>query len=880
MIVITDKELGITVAAAIEEAISDVRSLIEIINEIPDTITASVEVSGVEELSDSAEQAGINLQEINEAASFANSGISDIDPSSIEEVTTTTEEADIALQALQEAAAHAGTDIANIDPSALKETAESAEQASGSMEGMVGVAGLVEGAFAAIVGVGIAEFFDQIANSAGNLGDSWLRLSVAIGGTAKDVDAMQATYGAAINSMKENTGRSAGTIREHIINMGLAGVTSQDQIVSSFSAISGAAFEGKVSLATMENTFSRVVMQPKRLSMALRTMKITTADVMGATNMSVEELQKKFETLSPTARAAMLETIINFKYGQRAVDAYKVSWEHLKDAAGAAFEGLTQAVGKLVLPILIPAMEFMTNAVTMVADAINALPGPVKSVFGALLSLAGIFATLKYVLAPLLSLIGIDMGVALTSFVGLLTGSAEATGALAVVLGPVGWAIAAIIGVIAGGIFVWTTWKDEVIALKDALMSGDWGAAAGMIADAFSYLGGSIWNALQYAGQVIYNWFAGLPAWIGKNETKFLEMGRNFVEWIIKGLLSMSNYLSTILTDLLAPKGGDSGAQTGGEQAGQQAGQGLIDGLMQWLEDNGPLIAQLLADVFLKAIPLLIMVLGQVGAIIVVTLWQKANEAGQGFLNSLTSWFAQLPGRIWSYLMQTLSNVAYFTGFMIGYGVRLGLQFVASVINGIISLPGRVWGILLQTLGWIQSFAGQAPGLARSAGSRIVSGLIGAITGLPGLVWGILMNVANKLMSIGGTLYNRARNLGAQIWNGFKAGLGIQSPSYLERAMDNIIAKSHEMPVEMLKDAEALARINWQNGAPDFTATYNTNDRLEVTHKVDLINVPPGNSDESIADLVADIVTERKVIDKISVGLGRGVNRSRRTYGV
>ena len=41
--------------------------------------------------------------------------------------------------------------------------------------------------------------------------------------------------------MTETTGRGAGTIRNYITEMGIAGVTSQGAISSSFSGIAGAA---------------------------------------------------------------------------------------------------------------------------------------------------------------------------------------------------------------------------------------------------------------------------------------------------------------------------------------------------------------------------------------------------------------------------------------------------------------------------------------------------------------------------------------------------------------------------------------------------------------------------------------------------------------
>jgi phage-related protein len=55
---------------------------------------------------------------------------------------------------------------------------------------------------------------------------------------------------------------------------------------------------------------------------------------------------------------------------------------------------------------------------------------------------------------------------------------------------------------------------------------------------------------------------------------------------------------------------------------------------------------------------------------------------------------------------------------------------------------------------------------------------------------------------------------------------------------------------------------------------------LNLNLLVDLKNVPSGNSDETIADMVADSVKERKVLTAIKEGLGMTVNRVKRARGV
>lgn len=882
MFIITDKELGIKVSAEIDEAISQLQELISTIQDIPDTTTTTVEVEGLEDIASSASETEINLQQVGEAAAFANSGISEIDPSTLDEVTSSSTEADSALQALQEAAAHAGMDISNIDPSAIHQTADGAEQAAGAAEDMGESFGIVGTVISGLIGLGIVEWFDSIINAAGNFQDSWLRLGVAMDGTAGSMDAMQQEWGSAIDKMRDNTGRKAGDIREYITQMGLAGIKSEDELVGLFTGVSGAAFETGNSIAGVSNMISRAVLQGKRLPMVLTQLRISSDDVLQATGKSVQELTALFPNLTAAERASYMEAIIGFKYAGGAADAYKRSWEHVKDALSAAFDYLSRIFGSLILPIVVPVLDVLTGLLSAVAGAIDGIAAPIKSVIGGVLLFAGGASTLLLAFTPLVKILGMVLNPLLGMFgLELASAGSIAAGLGGILSGPVGWALLAITATIAAGIYIWQTWREEVIALKDALISGDWGSAASLIGDAFSYLGSAIWNALEGVGEYIWNFFASLPARIGNAASGLIGLGNKVIHWIVEGLTSLSGWLNTILMGMLeemAPS-----AEAGGQAAGEAGGKSLIDGLRDWIIENGPTIMDSITTTFMTLLPLIIQLIWQILTIIGLTLAQGAAQAGRGFVTGLVQWFQQLPGRVWGYLMQTLNNVAYFSGFMVGYAIRTGLQFLRNLTSFIQQLPGRVWSFLLTTLGRIRSFASQAPGLARSAGSRITSGLIGAITGLPGMVYGILLQIYHKLSSVGGTLYNAARNLGAQIWEGFKAGLGIASPSYLERAMDAIIEKSHQMPIEMLKDAQKLADINWQSGAPNIeniTNIANPAGQLTVKHEVDLINVPSGNSDRAIADMVSRAVTDRTVLDRISRGLYNGVSRTRRSQGV
>lgn len=190
-------------------------------------------------------------------------------------------------------------------------------------------------------------------------------------------------------------------------------------------------------------------------------------------------------------------------------------------------------------------------------------------------------------------------------------------------------------------------------------------------------------------------------------------------------------------------------------------------------------------------------------------------STGINFILALSAWLAQLPGLIWTWLIAVITYVINWASIMVTYGISTASNFVNAIIAWISSLPGRVWSFLMAVISHVASWAGSLPGYASRAGSNLVNGFINAITSLPGQVYSVLMQVYHRLTSVGGQMYSAAVSLGSQIWEGFKAGLGIHSPSYLEKAMDAIIDKAFEMPVEMKAVKNDLAGIDWRQAEPE-----------------------------------------------------------------
>jgi|GEM_PF-1153110 len=190
-----------------------------------------------------------------------------------------------------------------------------------------------------------------------------------------------------------------------------------------------------------------------------------------------------------------------------------------------------------------------------------------------------------------------------------------------------------------------------------------------------------------------------------------------------------------------------------------------------------------------------------------VIAWNWAKDTGSRLVADFIDWVRQLPDRVWEWLVNTVVRLRQFTAEARERTIEAGRSILENVITFVRELPGRIWDWLLRTAERVTSFALEARTRAISAGMNIVTGIMDTIRSLPGEVWNILTQTAQRLLDIGGTLWRNAREAANNLWNGFKRGLGIASPSYIEKALERIIESSREALDKLKKDFSALSRL-------------------------------------------------------------------------
>ena len=379
-------------------------------------IEVNVDNSEINDAEESVESFDDSMGDATGTADEFSNSVSDVDSSGLEDVSSSAGDADENLSSASESADTLGVTISNIDPTVIEQLVESIRSSTEEMdkfkestdnanESMT----MIDAMATATLSAGITAGFMTASNSAGEYADTMVRLGYAMSDTSMTAEQAEQRYGKLISTMAEETGRGAGAVRSHLVNMGNVGITNEQILRESFEGISKASFQMGENMETMESKFQAMALTGMAGKRQLKSFGLETQDLANVMGVSAEEVADKFKEMDADTRASVLSTALNMKYGSEVTENYKNSYEHLIDSLDRAKDYFIRVVGEALLPILIPAIQTAAGVINVLAGAFRGLPGPIKGVVGGAIGLVagitaiglGISATTKFISAAL-----------------------------------------------------------------------------------------------------------------------------------------------------------------------------------------------------------------------------------------------------------------------------------------------------------------------------------------------------------------------------------------------------------------------------------------------------------------------------------------------
>ncbi len=153
------------------------------------------------------------------------------------------------------------------------------------------------------------------------------------------------------------------------------------------------------------------------------------------------------------------------------------------------------------------------------------------------------------------------------------------------------------------------------------------------------------------------------------------------------------------------------------------------------------------------------------------------------FITGVVEWFTQLPGMVWTWLLETINKTAEWVSQMIQKAVQAGKDFITNVVTFIQQLPGTVWSFLSNTISNAASFVGSFANQAIQAGRQFFNGIVNTVRQIPGQMISIGADIVNGIRSgisgAWGALTGWLGSMARGLIDGVKSALGIGSPSRL-----------------------------------------------------------------------------------------------------
>lgn len=171
-----------------------------------------------------------------------------------------------------------------------------------------------------------------------------------------------------------------------------------------------------------------------------------------------------------------------------------------------------------------------------------------------------------------------------------------------------------------------------------------------------------------------------------------------------------------------------------------------------------------------------------VNFVVTVTNWAVSTY------NAVVNWFQKLPGRIYNFFVNAWHWAQGAWNSFKNGAIKFAVDSYNGIVNWFRQLPGRIYNFAID----MKNRAVNAFQSLKTNASNFAHGVYTSFTDwigkLPGAVWGAVNNAISAFKSMVSSAFSAAKDFAKGLWDGFKSGLGINSPSLIEKQMWQITA--------------------------------------------------------------------------------------------
>lgn len=333
----------------------------------------------------------------------------------------------------------------------------------------------------------------------------------------------------------------------------------------------------------------------------------------------------------------------------------------------------------------------------------------------------------------------------------------------------------------------------------------------------------NLWDTIKAAALAVWNWFKGLPQWFsdmwttvseatvnawnaiilffqelpGKIGEFFAGLGQSIADWFVAAWVTVSTAVSTfiqnvvtffqelpgkilaVLQELPYQIGYLIGYMAGLAvakliefwDASVQIAQDIYNGILSWIIQLPDRIAEFFTNMYTTA----------------VEKWRALEEAtaelARKIYDGIVDWIQKLPGRIASFFSDLYDKAREWMGKAWDKTVEIATKLYNGVLHALVSLPIKIKEFFTDLYKNARDKMQEAKDKVTQFASDMYDNVRDKIEGLPGLVTGIFKKVVKAIKDKITEGFNAVKDFGSGLWSGFKKGLGINSPSYIEHAM-------------------------------------------------------------------------------------------------